>query len=141
MAQPGSSKHPNNATCPNLTACLDKCSHFNKTSTKTKETEYESLEKRRRRTQRAMPRARQAQAKGKETGTQRCAQEQRRDRERRQKKDERRKHHAVRTHKYGQPGFEPGHSDITPCQPRRHVLQAGEKKQMAEKEEGENREG
>ena len=51
-------------------------------------------------------------------------------------KDERRKHHAVRTHKYGQPSLEPGHSDITPCQPRRHVLEAGEKKQMAEKEEG-----
>ena len=53
----------------------------------------------------------QAQAKGKETGTQRCAQNQRRDREERQKKDERRKHHTVRTHKYGQPGLEPGHSD------------------------------
>ena len=54
---------------------------------------------------------RQAQARGKETGPQRCPQEQRRYREERQKKDERGKHHAVRTHNYGQPGLEPGHSD------------------------------
>ena len=49
--------------------------------------------------------------------------------------DERPKHHAVRANKYGQAGLEPRHSDITPCQPRRHVLEAGEKK-MAEKEKG-----
>ena len=56
----------------------------------------------------------QAQVKGKETGTQRCAQEQRRDkRERRKTKDEdeRPKHHAVRANKYGQAGLEPRHSD------------------------------
>ena len=52
----------------------------------------------------------QAQTKGKETGTQRCAQEQRRV-QRRKTKDERRKHHAVHTHKYGQAGLEPEHSD------------------------------
>ena len=43
----------------------------------------------------------QAQAKGKETGTQRCAQEQRRDREERQKKDEKTQDLSVRTHKHG----------------------------------------
>ena len=42
---------------------------------------------------------------------------------------------AVRANKYNQAGLKPGHSDITPRQPRPHVLEAGEKK-MAEKEEG-----
>ena len=82
----------------------------------------------------------QAQVKGKETGPS-GAHKSREETAGVKMKDERRKHHAVRTHKYGQPGLEPGHSDITPCQPRRHVLEAGEKKQMAEKEEGGNREG
>ena len=78
----------------------------------------------------------QAQVKGKETGTQRCAQEQRRGQKRKTKdEDKRPKHHAVRANKYGQAGLKPRHSDITPCQPRRHVLEAGEKK-MAEKEKG-----
>ena len=36
VAQPGSLKHSYNATCPNLTACLDKRSLSDKTSTKTK---------------------------------------------------------------------------------------------------------
>ena len=34
-------------------------------------------------------------------------------RQRRKTKDERRKHHAVRTHKYDQPGLEPGHCDTS----------------------------
>ena len=54
--------------------------------------------------------------------------------------DERPKHHAVRANKYGQAGLEPRHSDITPCQPRRHVLEAGEKK-WQRKKKGENKEG
>ena len=80
----------------------------------------------------------QAQVKGKETGTQRCAQEQRRDRRERRKtkdEDERPKHHAVRANKYGQAGLEPRHSDITPCQRRRHVLEAGEKNGRERKRE------
>ena len=50
---------------------------------------------------------------GKETGTQRCAQEQRKDSwgEDEETKDERPKHHAVRANKYGQAGLKPGHSD------------------------------
>ena len=58
----------------------------------------------------------QAPVKGKETGTQRCAQEQRRDRRERRKtkdEDERPKHHAVRANKYGQAGLEPRHSDTS----------------------------
>ena len=41
VAQPGWLKHSNNATCLNLTACLDKRSLFNLTRTETKEAEYE----------------------------------------------------------------------------------------------------
>ena len=55
----------------------------------------------------------QAQVKGKETGTQQCAQEQKRDKEERRKtKTNRPKHHAVRANKYGQAGLEPRHSDM-----------------------------
>ena len=62
----------------------------------------------------------QAQVKGKETGTQRCAQEQRRGRrERRKTKTKRPKHHAVRANKYGQAGLEPRHSDKSTLFPKK----------------------
>ena len=58
---------------------------------------------------------RQAQVKGKKTGTQWGAQEQRRDSltEDEKTKNERPKHHTVRANKYGLAGLKPGHSDIS----------------------------
>ena len=83
----------------------------------------------------------QAQVKGRETGTQRCAQEQRRDREERRRK--RPKHQAVRANKYGQAGLRPRHSDITPSPPPPPSQDVDatsswreKKKQMAENGEG-----